>query len=349
MILLALLVGSDYTIGIQGIGPVTALEILAAFPPAKQQNDLSQSELISGLHEFKHWLSDGGKLGLGRTKLRSKLQNIQISTGFPSLQVVQAYLKPEVETNEDKFSWGKPDVVGLIDFAREKFGWTRMKAEEILNPVIKKLEDVSKQKSIRDYFATKHKIDFDLSEGKVSKRVKMAIERMGKSTEELRNEEQKNTKQKGKANKDKKVNETRKARRKEQLKSVSESEKTENKDEDKSGSETLNKTEKLLGLEKSVANDNEKIINEAKTNPIQRPQKYTTIDKSNVQRKRKTGLHEKEVIPQRERDKKDALKSKLRAIEIYRKSKIEGKHEKKVRKVHQPKEDAELSESSDSS
>ncbi|KAJ8964829.1 hypothetical protein NQ314_004637 [Rhamnusium bicolor] len=33
MILFALLVGSDYTTGIQGVGPVTALEILACFPP----------------------------------------------------------------------------------------------------------------------------------------------------------------------------------------------------------------------------------------------------------------------------------------------------------------------------
>lgn len=115
MILLALLVGSDYTIGIQGIGPVTALEILAAFPPAKNpQAYLSQSELLSGLSEFKHWLIDGGKLGLGRTTLRSKLHNIHISDGFPSLQVVQAYLQPEVETSDEQFSWGKPDVVGLI-------------------------------------------------------------------------------------------------------------------------------------------------------------------------------------------------------------------------------------------
>ena len=32
MINLALMCGSDYTTGVQGIGPVTALEVLAEFP-----------------------------------------------------------------------------------------------------------------------------------------------------------------------------------------------------------------------------------------------------------------------------------------------------------------------------
>jgi len=54
MVLLALLVGSDYTVGLQGVGPVTAMEILAAFPPSKgkvNEFKLSHAELLSG------WLS----------------------------------------------------------------------------------------------------------------------------------------------------------------------------------------------------------------------------------------------------------------------------------------------------
>lgn len=51
MVLLALLVGSDYTVGLQGVGPVTAMEILAAFPPTKgkvNEFKLSHAELLSG-------------------------------------------------------------------------------------------------------------------------------------------------------------------------------------------------------------------------------------------------------------------------------------------------------------
>lgn len=41
----ALLTGSDYTEGIQGVGPVCALEILAEFP----------SQGLEALEQFKDW------------------------------------------------------------------------------------------------------------------------------------------------------------------------------------------------------------------------------------------------------------------------------------------------------
>lgn len=320
MILLALLVGSDYTVGIPGIGPVTALEILAAFPPPKnlEISYLSQSDLLSGLKEFKHWLYDGGHLGRGRTTLRSKLQNIQISDGFPSLQVVQAYLQPEVETSEEHFSWGKPDVVGLIDFAREKFGWTRTKAEEILNPVIKKLEDSTKQKSIKDYFTIKHKIEIDIPDTKMSKRVKVAIEKIGKTKEELDKEEEENEKKsKSKKRSKEKVNtEKSKENKPRRTKSTKKHEKQDNQN----------------GKEIEQTTETEK-----------------TDDKPKIQRRRRSDIHKKEEIPQKEYAKISALRSKLKAIEVYRKSNIDKKTEKRVRKTREPKEDAGLSESSDSS
>lgn len=251
-----------------------------------------------------------------------------------------------------------------MDYAREKFGWTRMKSEEILNPVIKKLEDATKQKTIRDYFATKHKIEIDLTEGKVSKRVKMAIEKMGKSREELKKgEEQKTNQCKNKADsKDEKKPKSTKRKPREKTKKLTLTDDGEdinvivqeaqdlfaNLEEQIDSHEKYLKTKDTVSKAKPTSSRTQKddVGNKPQTS---RARRNTTEEKPKIQRRNKSELHTKEVIPQREKDKANALKSKLKAIEIYRKSKIEGKHEKKARKVRQPKEDAELSESSDSS
>lgn len=190
MILLALLVGSDYTIGVRGVGPVTALEILSTFPPpSSSEFELTQTQLISGLKEFKVWLNRGQSGGPGRSALKNKLKNITFTENFPNVQVVKAYLEPKVETSKEKFSWSKPDFVALTLFAREKFRWSSKKTEEILNPVIKRIEESKIQKSIKEYFKTKFKLDYDDAGEKMSRRVKLAIERFGKSQEELLAEE----------------------------------------------------------------------------------------------------------------------------------------------------------------
>lgn len=55
-----------------------------------------------------------------------------------------------------------------------------------------------------------------------------------------------------------------------------------------------------------------------------------------------------EIIPQREKEKLNLLQNKLKAIELFRKTKIDRQKKTSKRKVNLPKEKAELSESSDS-
>ncbi|XP_076270275.1 rad2 superfamily protein mus201 [Rhynchophorus ferrugineus] len=192
MILFALLVGSDYTIGLQGVGPVTAMEILACFPPTNSNANefrLSHSELLSGLKEFRSWFTKGKTSGPGRNILKNKLKNVKFTESFPSTQVVQAYLEPCVETSNEPFSWGKPNGPVLIEFAMEKFGWTKMKSEHILNPVLKRLDEVKHQKTIKDYFKTTYKIHSEDATSGLSKRVKSAITNMGRDQADIIAEE----------------------------------------------------------------------------------------------------------------------------------------------------------------
>lgn len=307
MVLLALLVGSDYTTGIQGIGPVTALEILAAFPANAQQ-------LLSGLSEFRKWYLGATTKGPTRNSLRRKLKNLVLSENFPSLQVVQAYLDPHVERSKETFSWAKPDVVGLVDFAKQKFGWNRTKSEEILKPVLKRLEERYAQTSLLDYFKTKHKIDSGEHEKYMSKRVKKALDKIGKGDEEDSSEEKESAKEK------------RKTIRKAKGKKVQ-------KEEDAD----------IKVLKQTKARSSRKLAE------IEEEAKRKLVEEKARKSRISSVLHTKEVIVQKELDKKNLLRSKLKAIEVFRKSKQgPGYIKKRAKVVTQPKEDAELSESSSS-
>lgn len=98
-------------------------------------------------------------------------------------QVVQAYLEPNVEKSEDKFTWGDLDVTILRDYTKAKFGWSQNKLDEIIKPVLKRIMERKTQKSMQDFFKTK--IQFQPLDEQMSKRVKAAVQRMGPEIAEL--------------------------------------------------------------------------------------------------------------------------------------------------------------------
>ncbi|KGO41307.1 XPG/RAD2 endonuclease [Penicillium expansum] len=130
LISFAHLLGSDYTEGIPGIGPVTALEILTEF---------------SNLEEFRDWWSE---LQMGtnnvqdthlafRKKFRKKASKIFLPPSFPDTKVDEAYLEPAVDDDPSQFQWGVPDLNGLRAFLMTTIGWSQERTDEVLVPVIR--------------------------------------------------------------------------------------------------------------------------------------------------------------------------------------------------------------------
>ncbi|KAJ5959895.1 XPG/RAD2 endonuclease [Penicillium vulpinum] len=130
LISFAHLLGSDYTEGIPGVGPVTALEILTEF---------------SNLKEFRAWWSE---LQMGtnnaeyahlafRKKFRKKASKIFLPPSFPDTKVDEAYLEPVVDTDPSQFQWGVPDLNGLRSFLMTTIGWSQERTDEVLVPVIR--------------------------------------------------------------------------------------------------------------------------------------------------------------------------------------------------------------------
>ncbi|KAI5922100.1 hypothetical protein F4810DRAFT_711922 [Camillea tinctor] len=153
LISLAQLLGSDYTEGLPGIGPVTAVEILSEFPGK------------NGLVEFRDWWQDVQVHGRPKeadqgSKFRKKFRKAQatklfLPPGFPSPAVVEAYLQPDVDSNPERFQWGVPDVEGLRQFLMATIGWSQERTDEVLVPVVRDMnrrETEGTQSNITRYF-----------------------------------------------------------------------------------------------------------------------------------------------------------------------------------------------------
>ena len=132
LITIAHLLGSDYTEGLPGIGPVTAVEIISEFP--------------SGLDEFVSWWSiaqtsptpPSSEPSAFRKKFRrAQTARLLLPPGFPSPAVTDAYIHPEVDSSPEPFMWGVPDLDKLRAFLMATVGWDSERTDEVLVPVIR--------------------------------------------------------------------------------------------------------------------------------------------------------------------------------------------------------------------
>ncbi|CEP64053.1 ssDNA endodeoxyribonuclease RAD2 LALA0_S10e01178g [Lachancea lanzarotensis] len=166
---LALLLGSDYTTGVKTIGPVSAMEVLAEF---------------GSLMNFRDWYNGAqfdkqlqGKESAFEKKLRKKLATNEVVLGseFPSDLVREAYLRPEVDRDSTKFTWGVPDLDRLREFFKSTIGWPKEKTDEVMVPLIREMNNRKKvglERTLTSFFPTEYiKAGKDL---KLGKRIKEA-------------------------------------------------------------------------------------------------------------------------------------------------------------------------------
>lgn len=130
LIQFAHLLGSDYTEGIPGVGPVTALEIITEF---------------DSLEEFRDWWMQV-QMGVEipndphqrfRKKFKKMATKIFLPPSFPDRHIDEAYLHPEVDSDPSEFQWGVPDLNGLRSFLMATIGWSQDRTDEVLVPVIR--------------------------------------------------------------------------------------------------------------------------------------------------------------------------------------------------------------------
>lgn len=156
-----MLLGGDYTDGVKGVGIVNGMEILQAFPV----NDIGE-----GLQEFRDWLDGFGddpklpdddgedKSTFATRRMQFHMKHKSARTrwiapaDFPSQAIINAYMKPVVDKSDAKFSWSKPNMQGLQQFCAESLGWDQEETDRVVLPVLKVLENKSKQRRLESYF-----------------------------------------------------------------------------------------------------------------------------------------------------------------------------------------------------
>jgi DNA excision repair protein ERCC-5 len=161
MVALAMLLGGDYTEGVKGVGIVNGMEVVQAFDVA--------DGVKSGLTRFRKWL-DGFDPASGMNApddaSSSELSNEQKfhrkhrsararwipPKYFPDEKVLNAYLNPVVDTSEERFSWGMPDLDALISFCHGRIGWPPEETKRLVLPVVERLHQGSMRQTRIDSF-----------------------------------------------------------------------------------------------------------------------------------------------------------------------------------------------------
>ena len=211
MIRMALLLGSDYTVGVRGIGIVNAMEIQRAFTGER------------GLHDFRDWVhkiqsvsaedltpkkkkrrtsrhfkkgdsgneedvrscaekEDDDEAKRAFVEYERSHRNIakswMLSDGFPSAEAVNAYLNPSVcEVQAESLLRREPDIDGIRRMCALKLGWNQRVTDDlILAPIRESMKTNAVQLSLEPFLLTYEKGE-RASEGS-SKRLKRAVEHM---------------------------------------------------------------------------------------------------------------------------------------------------------------------------
>ncbi|PWN47686.1 PIN domain-like protein [Violaceomyces palustris] len=144
LVRLAYFLGSDYTEGLPGVGPVLAMELLSLFPGERGLADFREWWLKVQMGKDTKQETEGKSMRRIKKALRNK---VHLSPTWPEPEVLDAYYQPTVDESDEPFSWGLPDLDSLRTFLQEYLHWPVSKTDQYLLPIIERQNQRSRSKA----------------------------------------------------------------------------------------------------------------------------------------------------------------------------------------------------------
>jgi DNA excision repair protein ERCC-5 len=185
----ALLLGSDYTEGVTGIGPVNAMEVLTTFPgddglvsfrewlhsvdpepksrkskPKAKKRKVNSTpaelddEIVPEADDAEEAVEDEDEAepNAARRRFQSRhkaaRRNWVVADGFPSRMVLAAYRAPTVTHCDAPFEWRAPDFDGIRSICHERFGWDASKTNAELGPLVRAMSSPQQHQTTLESF-----------------------------------------------------------------------------------------------------------------------------------------------------------------------------------------------------
>lgn len=171
LITIAYLLGSDYTLGLTGVGPVVAMEIMANFPGPH------------GLRNFKAWWLDVQQ-GKDNADHQTRWQRgfkkkfadtLFLTADWPNPAVREAYWQPTVDSSDEPFQWGFPDIAGLRSFLQAELSWSISKVDDELTPIVQRIARRGQAGSLNKQSLLDPFFDSTLGQGAYAPRVRSKV------------------------------------------------------------------------------------------------------------------------------------------------------------------------------
>lgn len=171
LVVLAMLLGCDYSLGLHGVGIVNGLEIIRAMAPgvrsteydavpddagqwlAQMQQLRSWSENVAGWADDNAGVEPTDSRAMAEFKRSHRNFRTQwsFSQDFPSRGVFDAFTTAQVDRSMEPFAWALVDDERVVGFLQGLANQSEERTRERLDPALKRYRDTLRQPRITEY------------------------------------------------------------------------------------------------------------------------------------------------------------------------------------------------------